>query len=340
MPSIKEIADIVGVSRGTVDRVLNNRGGVKPETAARIRRVLESMNYKPNQAGKILAAKRKNLKFGIIFRYDNPRYQITSFVRRKAMDFQAYGIETTLLEADIDDPQSYVRAFEELEKIGVFGIIVMPVEHPLVIRKMKQLQEKGITIIVIDRTLEGIDCFASIASDFTRCGEIIGRMLGLITGKNGSTAIITFPPGREQADRRLKALRETLDAHFPDIRILETLCTNDDTINGYTMTRKLLKKHPDLDSVFINATSVSGVCRAIEESGKKIKVLCFDSVVLPEIHDLVERGVISVIIDQRSQLQASIAMDILFNYAVDQTLPASREIFTNYEINIGGNLEF
>ncbi len=340
MPSIKEIADIVGVSRGTVDRVLNNRGGVKPETEARIRRVLESMNYKPNQAGKILAAKRKNLKFGIIFRYDNPRYQITSFVRRKAMDFQAYGIETTLLEADIDDPQSYVRAFEELESIGVFGIIVMPVDHPLVIRKMKQLQEKGITIIVIDRMLDGIDCFASIVSDFTRCGELIGRMLGLITGKNGHTAIITFPPGREQADRRLQALRKTLDQNFPDICILETLYTNDDTINGYTMTRKLLKKYPDLDSVFINATSVSGVCRAIEESGRKIKVLCFDSAVLPEIHDLVERGVISVIIDQRSQLQASIAMDLLFNFAVDGTVPQTRKIYTNYEINMGGNLEF
>ena len=32
MPTIKEIADLAGVSRGTVDRVLNHRGSVNPQT--------------------------------------------------------------------------------------------------------------------------------------------------------------------------------------------------------------------------------------------------------------------------------------------------------------------
>ena len=38
MATIKEIAELAGVSRGTVDRVLNNRGAVNPKTA---RKVLE-----------------------------------------------------------------------------------------------------------------------------------------------------------------------------------------------------------------------------------------------------------------------------------------------------------
>ena len=33
MATIKEIAALAGVSRGTVDRVLNDRGAVTPETA-------------------------------------------------------------------------------------------------------------------------------------------------------------------------------------------------------------------------------------------------------------------------------------------------------------------
>ena len=56
--TIKEIARIAGVSRGTVDRVLNNRGGVNSDTAQRIRQIAQSTHYVPNLAGKNLAAKK------------------------------------------------------------------------------------------------------------------------------------------------------------------------------------------------------------------------------------------------------------------------------------------
>ena len=57
MATIKQIAELAGVSRGTVDRVLNNRGSVNANTAARVREIAEKLNYKPNKAGLMLAAK-------------------------------------------------------------------------------------------------------------------------------------------------------------------------------------------------------------------------------------------------------------------------------------------
>ena len=38
MATIKEIAALAGVSRGTVDRVLNDRGAVNPETAEKLQK--------------------------------------------------------------------------------------------------------------------------------------------------------------------------------------------------------------------------------------------------------------------------------------------------------------
>ena len=66
MVTIKEIARLSGVSRGTVDRVLNNRGSVKPETAEKVMQVIKDVNYSPSRAGKTLAIKKKQLKFGFI----------------------------------------------------------------------------------------------------------------------------------------------------------------------------------------------------------------------------------------------------------------------------------
>ena len=51
MATMKEIADLSGVSRGTVDRVLNGRGSVRPETAKRVMEIAEQLNYQPNKAG-------------------------------------------------------------------------------------------------------------------------------------------------------------------------------------------------------------------------------------------------------------------------------------------------
>lgn len=58
MVTMKKIAELCGVSRGTVDRALNGRGRVNAETAAMIKKMAEQLGYEPNPAGKALAARR------------------------------------------------------------------------------------------------------------------------------------------------------------------------------------------------------------------------------------------------------------------------------------------
>ena len=51
MATIREIAELAGVSRGTVDRVLNHRGSVNAATAALVNDIAKKLDYKPNRAG-------------------------------------------------------------------------------------------------------------------------------------------------------------------------------------------------------------------------------------------------------------------------------------------------
>ena len=59
--TIKDIANMSGVSRGTVDRVLNNRPGVNPKTAERVRMLADSLGYEPTIVGKSLVSKKREL---------------------------------------------------------------------------------------------------------------------------------------------------------------------------------------------------------------------------------------------------------------------------------------
>ena len=51
--TLQQIAEAAGVSRGTVDRALNDRGRIKPEVAEKIKKIAEEMGYQPNRAGRV-----------------------------------------------------------------------------------------------------------------------------------------------------------------------------------------------------------------------------------------------------------------------------------------------
>ena len=71
--TIKEIAEKAGVSRGTVDRALNNRGRVNPEVAERIFEIAREMNYQPKRKKKVYnQGKKIRIVSKIFFCKDDP----------------------------------------------------------------------------------------------------------------------------------------------------------------------------------------------------------------------------------------------------------------------------
>lgn len=66
----KQIAELAGVSRGTVDRALHNRGRVSPEVAERIRKLAKELEYQPNAIGRALVKTSQDFKIGVVLPID------------------------------------------------------------------------------------------------------------------------------------------------------------------------------------------------------------------------------------------------------------------------------
>ena len=64
--TITQIAKLAGVSRGTVDRVIHQRGRVAPEVEKRIRDIMDENDYHPNMLGRALAVSKTPLTIGMI----------------------------------------------------------------------------------------------------------------------------------------------------------------------------------------------------------------------------------------------------------------------------------
>ena len=75
--TLNQIAEICGVSRGTVDRALHNKGNVRPAVAERIKAVANEYGYTPNRAGLALSRASHPIRIGVImFSVQTPFMQI------------------------------------------------------------------------------------------------------------------------------------------------------------------------------------------------------------------------------------------------------------------------
>ena len=57
---IKDIAEMAGVSVGTVDRVLHDRPNISKTAREKVEKVLERINYQPNMYASALAYNKSN----------------------------------------------------------------------------------------------------------------------------------------------------------------------------------------------------------------------------------------------------------------------------------------
>src|SRR5699024_3071130 len=109
----QKIAELAGVSRGTVDRALHNRGRVNPEVAARIRKIADELGYKPNIVGQALVRSKQGVRIGVILQsIETPTMQIVQEGTRRAADeLHASGCEVVLrLLRGLDDELQIGRA--------------------------------------------------------------------------------------------------------------------------------------------------------------------------------------------------------------------------------------
>ena len=96
--TIKEIAAMCGVSRGTVDRVLNHRGRVKPETEQAVRAALEQAGYTKNIAGRALTVRRLAPRIGVVLCcLGNPFFdEVLKGISQAEEELQDWGVRVEL----------------------------------------------------------------------------------------------------------------------------------------------------------------------------------------------------------------------------------------------------
>jgi len=342
MATIKQIASLAGVSRGTVDRVLNNRGTVNPETAAKVREIADLLNYTPNKLGKTLSTKKKNLKFGYILfgsTNDNPFFDdVVAGIEKKSKDLMEYGISVDTRFSGFRNPSDQVELIDQLMVSGINGLAITPINHPAVAKKIKEISDKGIPVITVNTDIENSGRLAYVGSNYLESGKTAGGLLRLFTGGKANVGIIVGSMDILCHSERVNGFKQVLNGYGSEINIVDIVENYDDDFISFEVTKALLERHPEIDSLYLASAGVYGACRAVKSvnCGKKLKIISYDCV--PATKLLIEDGTIDATITQQPNVQGSKPLSILFDYLVLNITPKNDKYYTNHEIKIRENL--
>lgn len=339
MITIKEIADLCGVSRGTVDRVLNNRGNVKSEKKQLILKVAKEMNYSPNPAGKALAARKLKPTVAVIM----PSLGIGFFdavleaMKKAEASYYLYGLQVEWHITQSYDVEVQCRQLAELNE-RVTAVILMPINHERIGIEIKRLTDAGVFVLTLNNDIENSTRACYVGTDYFNGGLTAGALLQMLNRHELNIGITLGSLQILGHAQRLAGFRQSI-ADNAQAKILAVTEDQDDEILSYEKNLAMLRQHPEINALFAASSGgIYGACRAVITCGreKDISVIAFDT--LPTTIEMMERGLIQATIYQHPRRQGQIAMQIIFDYLVNGKEPEKELNLLTNEIRIKENI--
>jgi len=122
-PTINDVAEIAGVSFGTVSRVLNNAPDVSAATRERVLQAIKDIGYRRNRAATALVTNRST-SIGLLSD-GSPRFGPVGTLMALETVARKKGYATTVISVDKPYDESVQAALDTLDDTGVGGIIVV-----------------------------------------------------------------------------------------------------------------------------------------------------------------------------------------------------------------------
>ncbi|MGB0113316.1 MAG: LacI family DNA-binding transcriptional regulator [Ilumatobacteraceae bacterium] len=257
--TLDDVARLSGVSRATASRALNGRAGVSPDVRERVRRVGESLDYRPNRAARNLASGRASV-IGFVM----PSDQLTldpygaSLVQALAGAADAHD-EGLMLMLARDEPNREVR--RTLVDGLVDGVVVSAVA--IGAKWVEELLDAQVPTVLVGAHPTRTDVTTIEVENLESSASLVEHLF-----EQGHERIATIAGLQERNDARQRLEGYRLAHERRGVEIDERLIVQGDFSrrSGQDTMRQLLELQPDA-VVAANDEMAMGAMRTIEIAG-------------------------------------------------------------------------
>ena len=281
--TITDVAKMLGVSRSTVSKAINNSPGVGSELRKKILDFVKEIGYKPNIFAQSLSKGTINIIALILGDVRNPFYSDLAFNIQKHLNCSGYMVMVFNSEYDVKNEIEFIRMAVQFNFAGLILITAQTDEMKNEIKKI------NIPIVLVNRILEDYEG-SSVLIDNFQAGYIATRHLielghtyiGFIGGQKNSSAANLRYEGYRQALKNYQAPFNEKNIMYSDLK-MET---------GYKLAKEYLADIKNRPSalVVVNDMTALGFIDYCNEVNIKIpeilSIVSFDNIGFSAMHDI------------------------------------------------------
>lgn len=317
MATIKEIARQANVSIGTVDRVIHNRGKVKPAVEERIRRIMKQLDYRPNVFARNLVL-GKTYTFGVIMPLENQDSgywrQSTLGIEQAASDLRSQGIEIKYFHFNKYSRLSFTKAAEKAMQSDLDGVLATPGPD----KEFHQFINNcgDLPIVIFGTAITDAPCISCIGQDAFQSGVVAGRLMDLLVQRESCVACIEIQPVDAHIDHRARGFASYFRGKG-DIRVVDYYADGDGNARHYqTLLKKIVSENDNMQGIFVTNVNTHKMAVQIEELKLEGKVHLVGYDLIEENIHYLRQDVIDFLISQRPGAQAYQGINALYRSVV------------------------
>jgi LacI family transcriptional regulator len=318
-PRIVDIARAAGVSTATVDRVLNDRKGVRGPTAERVIRIATQLNYLSGEGTAIPAAPERRCIDFILPAGPNTFMDLfAQAVQEVPQTLSGPGagppVAARCHRIEGFDPSALA---ESLLRIGASsdGVAFVALDHPQVREAVNTLVEAGTPVVTVVSDIANSRRLGYVGIDNRAAGRTAGYLLGRLSGgRRGKVAMIAGSLSYRGHEEREMGFRHILAEEFPELEIVGLREGRDDFNANLVQARELLEQVPDLLGIYNIGGGSRGVGQALIETGRAREILFVGHELTTFTRRFLIDGVMDAVINQNPHQEVAGSIRMLLDH--------------------------
>lgn len=266
-PTIADLAKAANVGISTVDRVLNGRDPVRPQTMERVLEAAERIGFHGiTMIKRRLDVEKPVIKFGFLLKQQHRKlYQMWSELLTKAVDAfpEAHGRAVVRFMDDLSPDRAAEAIYALGREADVIGMITS--DHPQVNHAVDRLATDGVPVVTMISDLSSSERSGYVGNDCVKKGRTAAWFIANLNHKPGK--VVAFVGSHRYLAQELceMGFRSYFRESAPKFQMLEPVATLEDAEIAYEATKELLRSQDNWVGLYVAGGGITGVMRAIRE---------------------------------------------------------------------------
>ena len=341
---IIDIAKMAGVSKGTVDRVLHNRGNVSEAARIAIERVLEKVNYKPNIHVSAISLKRS---YKIIV--TTPEVSLGAYwesihngIHHALEECENVKIELQVFTYNQYDIYSCRHIFEKIAGFEMDALIIGPTFPEETINLCRKMDDREIPYVFVDSTIDSTSPLAFYSADHYVCGFMMAKLITSIIPENANIAIFqAVRTGDKSANTtilRKKGFTDYLEKNRCSNLILTIPFSVTAPEDNEMYLSRLFQSQREIPAIVVLNSRGNFIADYLETNHiSGVKMICMD--LTSANVEALKKGQIDYLIGQEPEYQGFSSMKTLLEYLIFKS-PVKKQNYVQLDIITQENVGF